>query len=259
MPTTLQHSRRRSNAPVLAVLLSSLAIGWTTELSAGEPNNPGQAIAALNPKAAIGAMHGLFGTREIRSPNLQPFKKWGGVLARYRIQRDLETRPCTGQGCGLRHWRNFLVSLKGRAPVYQINAVQRYVNQVRYIADARNNGAKDHWATPAEFFGRGGDCEDYAISKYLSLRALGFDPNAMRIVVLRDTSLGIPHAVLVVANGGQRLVLDNQLRVVVAAEKIRHYRPYYSINENFWWRHKKLDRKPDGPALVAQRSTATSP
>ncbi|MFQ5955037.1 MAG: transglutaminase-like cysteine peptidase [Kiloniellales bacterium] len=251
MPASLPHGSRRTKRLVLAALLSLLALGWTTGLAAAEPVSRGPVTAALNAEAAMGPMHGLFGTGETRSPNLKPFKKWGGVLARYRSQRDLETRPCTGRSCALRHWRNFLDSLEGRRARYQINAVQRYVNQVRYIADRRSNRSPDHWATPAEFFGRGGDCEDFAIAKYLSLRALGFSSNAMRIVVLQDMSLGIPHAVLVVSHEGQRLVLDNQLKIVVAAEKIRHYQPYYSINENFWWRHNKPDR---GSALVAQRT-----
>ena len=95
-----------------------------------------------------------------------------------------------------------------------------------------------YWASPGEFFRRHGDCEDYAIAKFLSLRALGFDDAAMRIVVLQDLNLGIAHAVLAVELGGETLILDNQVADVVPARAIRHYRPIYAVNETHWWLYR---------------------
>ncbi len=248
----------RGTRPMLAAALLLLAIAvdaTAEERAAGKP----LATAAVA-KSAAAPGPGLFGTQEIRSANMKAFKKWRSVLRRYRGERHLEKKPCTDRVCPLRHWRDFLTSLRSRDARYQINAVNRYMNAVRYISDRRNNGATDYWSTPREFLGRGGDCEDYAIAKYLSLRALGFDPNAMRIVVLQDMSRNLAHAVLVLHQQGERLVLDNQLKMVVAARKIRHYRPYYSINESYWWRHKKPSgrpvSKPAGPAVVAQRNAS---
>ena len=48
-------------------------------------------------------------------------------------------------------------------------------------------GVMDYWETPAEFFQKSGDCEDFAIAKYFALRDLGFPASQMRIVVLKDT------------------------------------------------------------------------
>ena len=48
-----------------------------------------------------------------------------------------------------------------------------------------------------------GVCEDYAISKYISLLILRFNPDHMRIVVRQDLNLKILHAVLVVYLNGQ--------------------------------------------------------
>ena len=208
--------------------------------------NPAIAKVALAP--------GLFGTHEVRSANLKPFKKWAAVLKRYRGERHLETQACTSGPCPLRHWQNFLAGLRDRAARFQINAVNRYANAMRYISDRHNNGTADYWATPKEFFGRGGDCEDYAIAKYLSLRALGFDAKEMRIVVLKDTNRGIAHAVLMVHHQGRNLILDNQIKVAVAAEKIRHYRPYYSINESYWWHHRAPSGEPRQATVAAGRS-----
>jgi predicted transglutaminase-like cysteine proteinase len=113
------------------------------------------------------------------------------------------------------------------------------MNRQRYLTDPRNYGVKDYWATPIQFLKRDGDCEDYAIAKFISLRALGFTNDMLRIVVLQDLNLRIGHAILVVYLDGRALVLDNQVRRVVPAETIRHYQPIYSINEQHWWLHRR--------------------
>ena len=242
----------RGTRPMLAVSLLLLAGAGDAAAEERVAGRPLATAAVAKSVAAPGP--GLFGTQEIRSANMKAFKKWRSVLRRYRGERHLEKKPCADRVCPLRHWRDFLTSLRSRDARYQINAVNRYLNAVRYIPDRRNNGTADYWSTPREFLGRGGDCEDYAIAKYLSLRTLGFDPNDMRIVVLQDMSRNLAHAVLVLYHEGERLVLDNQLKMVVAARKIRHYRPYYSINESYWWRHKKPSGRPGSkPAVVAQR------
>ena len=74
---------------------------------------------------------------------------------------------------------------------------------------------KDYCATPNQFTHKTGFCEDYAISIYISLLILGFNPDHMRIVVRQDLNLKILHAVLVVYLDGQRLILDNQIKQVV--------------------------------------------
>ena len=70
---------------------------------------------------------------------------------------------------------------------------------------------------------------------YFSLRALGFQEATLRIVVIDDLNLGIPHAVLVVLLDSKFYVLDNQISQVVNERIIRHYRPIYALNESGWW------------------------
>jgi len=235
------------------VCLIGFALVWCAETRAASPGPDAPAAVALPHAVVPRATASLWGTQETRSATLGPFKKWLGVLERYRDQRDLEAAPCPGGSCPLGQWQAFLASLNGREAGYQINAVHRYVNAERYISDERNNGTADNWATPAEFLGRGGDCEDYAIAKYLSLRQLGFHREAMRIVVLKDRSRSIDHAVLVIWNGMRWLMLDNQLRVVVPADTVAHYQPHYSINEEYWWMHKKAIPDPIPSPLIVGR------
>ncbi len=167
------------------------------------------------------------------------FGQWIQALERH-IQIDIPEGDCDQQNfnrCHLRHWQAFLNSVKNRSRNEQLNAVNRYANQKKYILDIDNYGVEDYWAVAREFLYNSGDCEDYAITKLFSLRWLGFPMDELRIVVLQDTNLRIPHAVLAVADKDDILILDNQSQEVISHHDIVHYAPVYSINENNWWIH----------------------
>lgn len=122
----------------------------------------------------------------------------------------------------------------------QLQVVNQFYNRrIAFVDDMLAWGQADHWATPLQTLALGqGDCEDYAIAKYFSLKALGVPGDQMRIVVVDDLNLKVPHAILVVYLDGRALILDNQIPTVVPADRIRHYRPIYSINEESWWLHR---------------------
>lgn len=182
----------------------------------------------------------LFGSKEERHDNLKSFPKWTGVLDRYFSDRKLDNRSCTEtefNQCHLQEWKAFLRTLEGKDELTQAREVNQYMNAVKYIIDPINWGVPDYWATPKQFFVKNGDCEDYAISKYMSLRALGFSTDNMRIVVLNDLNLGVLHAVLAVYMNDNVYILDNQIKHMLPSRRIIHYKPVYSINEKYWWRH----------------------
>jgi predicted transglutaminase-like cysteine proteinase len=195
-------------------------------------------------EAGSGPYPKLFGTREINSHNLKAFPKWRGMLKRYFKTDQIPDGTCnarTFNKCHLEKWQTFLDStryLSTTSRRQQIGRVNRYLNSIRYITDMRNWNKEDYWATPQQFFIHDGDCEDYAISKYMSLRALGYTVEELRIVVVEDLNLNVGHAILVVYLGGEGYILDNQIRRVVERSTIRHYKPYYSMNEDSWWLHK---------------------
>lgn len=199
------------------------------------------AFPALVGHASPSAHPALFGSHEVRSAELSLFPKWRGALARHVDEARLADASCRAAAfnrCHLREWTAFLAGLRGAGRLDQIRAVNRFLNQRRYVVDPHNYGVPDYWATPRQFLSLDGDCEDYAIAKYFSLRALGVAPEAMRIVVLQDLNLNTAHAILVVYIDGRALVLDNQVPAVVDARAIRHYRAIYSINEQHWWLHR---------------------
>jgi predicted transglutaminase-like cysteine proteinase len=175
---------------------------------------------AVAPKAAKD--NRLFGTREVASRDISAFKKWTDILSKLdRVSFD-HSKTAQFRGMGLDA---------------KVNAVNNYVNKVRYIEDKKNFGKSDYWATPAEFFARGGDCEDFAIAKYAILKELGVPENMMRLAIVQDKIKNIPHAVLIVYTEKGPMLLDNQIKRTSQVASVNRYKPIYSINANGWWRH----------------------
>ena len=83
---------------------------------------------------------------------------------------------------------------EGRARLGEIN---RAINlAIRPMSDLAQYGEIDVWSSPLVTFARGaGDCEDYAIAKFVALRLAGVSPDDLRIVIMRDTIHGEDHAV----------------------------------------------------------------
>ena len=119
----------------------------------------------------------------------------------------------------------------------QLQQVNQFANEKSYILDIENYGLADYWATPMDFLLANGDCEDFAIIKLLSMKWLGYDIARMRIVIVQDTNLRIPHAVMSIEQEGDILILDNQIPEVLSHMDIYHYVPVYSVNEKHWWLH----------------------
>lgn len=179
----------------------------------------------------------LFGAKEKRSTNLKAFKKWTSMFKRLdasldkssskRIVQDLHTE----------------LSKYSSPSIYAMSKqVNTMMNRQKYIEDNKNWGKSDYWATPLEFMTRGGDCEDFAIAKYVALRALGVPENRMRIAIVQDQKKNMPHAILVVYSEKGAIILDNQIKDVRRADNIAHYKPIFSINREAWWLHTTQDQ-----------------
>jgi predicted transglutaminase-like cysteine proteinase len=190
------------------------------------------AIAFLLPPAP---RSGLFGTEEVYSSDNAAFTKWNGMLARYRAQLA-EAGPC--EGCVATEWRDLVARLSALPFRAKLEAVNAALNRHPYVTSLRNWGETNRWETPLEFLGKGGQCQDYAIAKYLALRAAGVPADRLRLVVLRDMRLEIDHAVTVAYGEGEAWVLDNQSAALATTDSLLHYQPYYSISEQGWWLHR---------------------
>ena len=208
----------------ITLLAASLLVGVDARASqAGAPTYPA-----------------LFGTHETYSPAIDRFYKWTGMLQRWAEERREARQVCMlGQstGCEPREWQRIVAVLTPLDLRAKVEAVNSLVNRYPYTPSAANWNEPNHWETPFEFLARSGQCQDYAIAKFMLLRAAGVPNELLRVVVLRDRRLALDHAVAVAYVNGEALMLDNQIPEVVPVASVHHYEPYYSINETGWWLH----------------------
>lgn len=190
---------------------------------------------------SVSAQPVLLGTTEFRTASLAALPQWQRVLQRIETERSTY-RACAAAeaNCpsrGAAAWQAMIRDQRGRPPLRQLDAVNRFLNGWRYKEDAVNYGRRDYWASPLEFLQRSGDCEDYAIIKYVTLRQLGFAAEQLRLVVVHDAVRDLAHAVLAVYLDDQVYILDNLTRTVAPQEEVTQYVPYYSVNETTRWAH----------------------
>lgn len=210
----------------------------------------GAGAPAAAPPAPAGTGRGikLFGTVEFRRP-LSTLPGWLDVLERNAaspiFRPDKQFNRSTS-------WAQLRQRAEGKSPRELLRLVNSFWNSWPYREDQANWGKQDYWAAPAQFLKKSGDCEDYAIVKYFTLKELGIAPDSMRIVILRDTIRNLAHAVLVVYLDDEAYVLDNLSNVVQPHTRLRNYSPQYSVNEHGRWTHIK-----GRPAAAAGRGRKT--
>ena len=218
------------------------------------------AAAFLIATPAIAGSTKLFNTVEFQSNSLEALPQWQRALAKIERERQGYAKCARNEhACGSRAisaWQGMIRKLRGSHRIEQLDHVNRFINQWQYRPDRRNYGRSDYWASPGEFFSRSGDCEDYAIAKYVTLRQMGFSADQLRLVVVNDTRRDIAHAVLAAYVGGDVYILDNLSNQVRSQSVVSEYAPYYSVNEKARWAHK-LAAIPGGKAPAGGLSAKT--
>ena len=176
----------------------------------------------------------LFGRSEEKYTGLGDFKKWNDVVKKNELDMIVNNEVTV-------RWEQAVAKIKAMnlTKTQQIAMVNDFVNQsIIYADDQTVWGVPDYWTSPTEVFTKGyGDCEDYAIAKYYTLKMLGFGEDEMRLVILKDERKDELHAVLAVDNGQGSYILDNQAESVLPDSQISYYSPIYSINEHNWWKN----------------------
>lgn len=115
----------------------------------------------------------------------------------------------------------------------QLYEINNFFNEIPYYTDKEHWGQSDYWATPVEMLGtNGGDCEDYVIAKYFSLRALGIPDSKMRMMFVTALRQNQAHMVLAYypEPNAIPLILDNINPRILPANKRPDLRPVYSFN-----------------------------
>jgi len=208
-------------------------------------------LAAAGPAAAMNladlvdmtreSRRSFFGSveRKVGSPESLP--QWSRILRHAGgVESVLSACLADSSACttpSLRKWRATVTATLGLSRLEQLAAVNDFFNQWPYRTDRELYGLREYWATPREFMARSGDCEDYAIAKFFTLRALGFANDELRIVALTDRIRRMTHAVVTVRQGGEVLVLDSLSNLILPQDRYRHYVAHFSVNETTRWDH----------------------
>lgn len=138
-------------------------------------------------------------------------------------------------------WREVLVKAKGQPESDQIVRINDFFNQkILFLDDVVVWKKADYWATPLEFLGRGqGDCEDFAIAKYISLRSMGVPVDKLRLTYVKAQLNGISQAHMVLAYypspRQEPLILDNIRHDIRPASQRNDLYPVFSFNSEGLW------------------------
>jgi len=123
----------------------------------------------------------------------------------------------------------------------KLKLVNSFFNQAKFIPDIKHWGKEDYWATPLELLAtNGGDCEDYSIAKYFTLREMGVPIEKMKITYVKAVKLNQAHMVLAFypEPGAEPLILDNLINDIKPASKRTDLVPVYSFNGEGLWLSK---------------------
>lgn len=136
-------------------------------------------------------------------------------------------------------WQTLIKSSGGLSEKAKLKKVNDFFNQqIEFVDDYFLWGLNDYWATPLEMLGKGaGDCEDYSIAKYFTLRELGVDDSKMRITYVKALELNQAHMVLTYFETPRSvpMVLDNLIPSIKLASKRLDLLPVYSFNGSGLW------------------------
>lgn len=142
-------------------------------------------------------------------------------------------------------WDKMLRETKDLKTLNKLKNVNDFFNKIKYRTDPKHWRKKDYWATPFEFLGTAaGDCEDYAIAKYYSLRKIGIPEHKLRITYViykrAHTIYDQAHMVLTYYHkpGATPIILDNINKKLKLATKRKDLKPIYSFNASGLWQAK---------------------
>ncbi|MFJ4353723.1 cysteine protease LapG [Pseudomonas sp. NPDC089428] len=136
-------------------------------------------------------------------------------------------------------WQNLMATQSQGTELQRLQVVNLFINQqLRYVEDIDLWHEVDYWATPIQALIKGaGDCEDYAIAKYFSLRRMGIAAEKLRITYVKALRQNRAHMVLTYYSTpqAQPLVLDSLMDAIKPASQRTDLLPVYAFNGEGLW------------------------
>ena len=138
-------------------------------------------------------------------------------------------------------WRKLMDDSRALSEQEKLSAVNTFFNRrLLFENDIVIWRQNDYWATPLEFFGQGaGDCEDFAIAKYMSLLMVGVPAEKIRMIYVRANIGGRSEAHMVLGYfetpTAEPLILDNLIGSIRPASSRTDLSPVFSFNGQGLW------------------------
>lgn len=161
------------------------------------------------------------------------------------IERQLRERFANDRAEVIMQWRQMLEEVADHSELEQVRRVNEFFHRnVVYQRDEVLYGVEDYWATPLETLGQGlGDCEDWAIAKYASLRHLGISEERLRLIYVR-AQIGGPRSPIRRAHmvlgyfetpNAEPVIMDSLISSVLPASERTDLSPTFSFNADGLW------------------------
>lgn len=123
----------------------------------------------------------------------------------------------------------------------ELERLNRHINSIPYRKEYR-----DIWWPPDMLLLTGGDCEDFAIAKYATLRKAGFRPKDLIILIGQLIKSGKTHAILGVRSpslGPGLFTLDKNEEIPTPLTQQTNIHFIAGLNETGWWQYNTKDLK----------------
>ncbi|MCC8984651.1 transglutaminase-like cysteine peptidase [Bradyrhizobium acaciae] len=177
-----------------------------------------------------------FGLFTFRAPESSLWRKWRGLEADLAKEQTVLVQcheNATGCPPNAAQFLRLINAVKSKSGRDRLDEANRAVNQaVRYVSDFAQYGEADRWSAPLATFATGkGDCEDYAIAKYIALSEAGFPHEDLRLVLGRDRAIRQDHAVLAARLDGHWLILDSRRSELIDDGELGNFTPMFAIND----------------------------
>lgn len=200
------------------------------EVRGNDDTKTSEKVVALDPAEPFGlnAVPVVAGELLTKWTNVEAdIRAESGILARCRDSAAL----CPSAA---RHFLAIIADGRAHTGRARIGVVNRAINlAIRPMSDLAQWGGPDRWSAPLETLTAGrGDSEEYAIAKYVALRAAGIAEDDIRLVIVRDLAVNEDRAIVVARLDGSWIVLDNRWLALAEDFQMRHVIPLFVLDHD---------------------------
>lgn len=157
------------------------------------------------------------------------------------VYRYIESRFGKAASQRIKQWHRLTKFDQNVSDAKKLDVVNNFFNKIEFVSDFEHWQKEDYWASPIEMLAtNGGDCEDFSIAKYFTLRALGVPEEKMKVTYVKALNLNQAHMVLAYYEtpDAEPLILDNLIAEIKKASERPDLAPVYSFNGEGLWLSK---------------------